>query len=326
MQSQVARPPGTPHSYLSFTRSRRSERSYPPAQCLFPCPEEGMMCFFPHFHHGRCWRVWSISSGSRILQIPSSRAPSFYRHSKKTTCTRNQRMGPKVHLCRYRDAFWNYSCSQLPRHRVAVVCFSCSSHLSISETFNFRSIGCITVANIIRGKSANEISKMFNISSFTPEEEAQIDKEKVCCCFYHPSVAPYSCFFFSSRSGQRIDSIDPPFCLCLPAACCPWFIWILAVVCRKIRPIRTKLIKICTFRGETFISPQWNIIILYMLHQEITHPLFDTFAWISPPKNSHGPSKVSQNGISFLKHHKMLKMHTISIVITRIWTTVFVRI
>lgn len=38
--------------------------------------------------------------------------------------------------------------------------------------------GCKTVANMIKGKSAEEIRKTFNITNdFTPEEEAQIKKE-----------------------------------------------------------------------------------------------------------------------------------------------------
>ncbi|CAO3599326.1 unnamed protein product [Absidia cylindrospora] len=39
-------------------------------------------------------------------------------------------------------------------------------------------VGCKTVANMIKGKSAEEIRKIFNIvNDFTPEEEAQIRKE-----------------------------------------------------------------------------------------------------------------------------------------------------
>ncbi|KAI8640916.1 E3 ubiquitin ligase complex SCF subunit sconC [Parasitella parasitica] len=39
-------------------------------------------------------------------------------------------------------------------------------------------IGCKTVANMIKGKNAEEIRRTFNITNdFTPEEEAQIKKE-----------------------------------------------------------------------------------------------------------------------------------------------------
>ncbi|KAI7887012.1 E3 ubiquitin ligase SCF complex, Skp subunit [Lichtheimia hyalospora FSU 10163] len=39
-------------------------------------------------------------------------------------------------------------------------------------------VGCKTVANMIKGKSAEEIRRTFNITNdFTPEEEAQIRKE-----------------------------------------------------------------------------------------------------------------------------------------------------
>ncbi|KAI7871132.1 E3 ubiquitin ligase complex SCF subunit sconC [Spinellus fusiger] len=39
-------------------------------------------------------------------------------------------------------------------------------------------VGCKTVANMIKGKTADEIRKTFNITNdFTPEEEAQIKKE-----------------------------------------------------------------------------------------------------------------------------------------------------
>lgn len=43
-------------------------------------------------------------------------------------------------------------------------------------------VGCKTVANMIKGKTPEEIRKLFNIvNDFTPEEEAQIKKENVSC-------------------------------------------------------------------------------------------------------------------------------------------------
>lgn len=45
-----------------------------------------------------------------------------------------------------------------------------------------RSTGCKTVANMIKGKSVEEIRKTFNIvNDFTPEEEEQIRKENGEC-------------------------------------------------------------------------------------------------------------------------------------------------
>ena len=44
----------------------------------------------------------------------------------------------------------------------------------------FSDVGCKTVANMIKGKTPEEIRKLFNIvNDFTPEEEAQIKKENV---------------------------------------------------------------------------------------------------------------------------------------------------
>ena len=42
----------------------------------------------------------------------------------------------------------------------------------------FSDVGCKTVANMIKGKSPEEIRKTFNIQNdFTPEEEDQIRRE-----------------------------------------------------------------------------------------------------------------------------------------------------
>jgi len=46
-------------------------------------------------------------------------------------------------------------------------------------TYHSSFVGCKTVANMIKGKSVEEIRKQFNIvNDFTPEEEEQI--RKVC--------------------------------------------------------------------------------------------------------------------------------------------------
>jgi S-phase kinase-associated protein 1 len=56
--------------------------------------------------------------------------------------------------------------------------------LTISQAANYLDIkalldvGCKTVANMIKGKSPDEIRKTFNIQNdFTPEEEEQIRRE-----------------------------------------------------------------------------------------------------------------------------------------------------
>lgn len=50
-----------------------------------------------------------------------------------------------------------------------------ANYLDIKQLLD---LGCKTVANMIKGKSADEIRKTFNIiNDFTPEEEEQIKKE-----------------------------------------------------------------------------------------------------------------------------------------------------
>ena len=45
-------------------------------------------------------------------------------------------------------------------------------------------VGCKTVANMIKGKTPEEIRKLFNIvNDFTPEEEVRLDSEKCLRCF-----------------------------------------------------------------------------------------------------------------------------------------------
>ena len=56
-----------------------------------------------------------------------------------------------------------------------------------------RDVGCKTVANMIKGKTPEEIRKLFNIvNDFTPEEEAQIKKENVSSPFPIYAIAVIS--------------------------------------------------------------------------------------------------------------------------------------
>jgi len=62
--------------------------------------------------------------------------------------------------------------------------FCCPSALTRDKASNYLDIkplldvGCKTVANMIKGKSPEEIRKTFNITNdFTPEEEEQIRRE-----------------------------------------------------------------------------------------------------------------------------------------------------
>lgn len=53
--------------------------------------------------------------------------------------------------------------------------FQASNYLDIKPLLD---VGCKTVANMIKGKSPEEIRKTFNITNdFTPEEEEQIRRE-----------------------------------------------------------------------------------------------------------------------------------------------------
>lgn len=64
-------------------------------------------------------------------------------------------------------------------------------------------VGCKTVANMIKGKTPEEIRKLFNIvNDFTPEEEAQIKKENVSG---RPRIPFVSCAdALYPRNGPRI--------------------------------------------------------------------------------------------------------------------------
>ena len=88
-------------------------------------------------------------------------------------------MGPEVHAGRPGDAFRNHSRTftvHFPNERPdANRQQQASNYLDIKPLLD---VGCKTVANMIKGKSPEEIRKTFNITNdFTPEEEEQIRRE-----------------------------------------------------------------------------------------------------------------------------------------------------
>ena len=82
-------------------------------------------------------------------------------------------MGPEVHHGGSRDAVRDHSRSKLPRHQV----FAVSRRREVGNLLlngPFSDVGCKTVANMIKGKTPEEIRKLFNIvNDFTPEEEVR---------------------------------------------------------------------------------------------------------------------------------------------------------
>lgn len=89
-------------------------------------------------------------------------------------------MGSKVYASRPGDALRNHPSTLRP-----IDFTSCDKHTDILiQAANYLDIkplldvGCKTVANMIKGKSPEEIRKTFNIQNdFTPEEEDQIRRE-----------------------------------------------------------------------------------------------------------------------------------------------------
>lgn len=61
-----------------------------------------------------------------------------------------------------------------------ISCLQAANYLDIKGLLD---VTCKTVANMIKGKSPEEIRKTFNIKNdFTPAEEEQVSKKEMCAC------------------------------------------------------------------------------------------------------------------------------------------------
>ncbi len=81
-------------------------------------------------------------------------------------------MGSEVYRCRPRDAFRDHPGRQLSRYQASPVSAREQPPLIFLTFFFYSDVGCKTVANMIKGKTPEEIRKLFNIvNDFTPEEE-----------------------------------------------------------------------------------------------------------------------------------------------------------
>ena len=57
----------------------------------------------------------------------------------------------------------------------SIICFQAANYLNIKELLN---LTCQTVADMIKGKTPEQIRKTFNIKNdFTPEEEEEVRRE-----------------------------------------------------------------------------------------------------------------------------------------------------
>ena len=127
--------------------------------------------------------------GPRVLRAPSGReAPDRGRVARREPQADNghQPVGFKVHRRRPGDAIRDHSRRQLPRHQATAVRFALvglrqSFSVPLCSRSNLRDLGCKTVANMIKGKSPEEIRKLFNIvNDFTPEEEVRTSSGFFC--------------------------------------------------------------------------------------------------------------------------------------------------
>jgi S-phase kinase-associated protein 1 len=73
---------------------------------------------------------------------------------------------------------WDANFINLPQEDIFQIILA-ANYLNIK---NLLDLGCKTVANMIKGKTPEEIRKLFNIKNdFTPEEEEQIRRENAWC-------------------------------------------------------------------------------------------------------------------------------------------------
>jgi hypothetical protein len=80
-------------------------------------------------------------------------------------------VGSEIHRSRPRDAFRDHPGRKLSRYQASPVS-ACGLAPPDKTNVLISDVGCKTVANMIKGKTPEEIRKLFNIvNDFTPEEE-----------------------------------------------------------------------------------------------------------------------------------------------------------
>jgi hypothetical protein len=83
-------------------------------------------------------------------------------------------VGPEVYHRRPGDVIRDHPRGKLPRHQASPVRVVNRDLACLGLTGVASDVGCKTVANMIKGKTPEEIRKLFNIvNDFTPEEEVR---------------------------------------------------------------------------------------------------------------------------------------------------------